>query len=90
MNIIHKYIKYLTVWSSVLLKKLTVTQLVKKNSSCIGLEGSLPWSQEPTTGLFPDPDESNLISLKSILILSSDVRIRITSGLLLSGFRTNI
>jgi hypothetical protein len=31
-------------------------------------EGSLPCSQEPSTGPYSEPDQSNPISLRSILI----------------------
>jgi hypothetical protein len=50
----------LTPWSRVL-AKLPVTQLVKKLNSLPFLEpkGSLPWSQQPTTGPYPEPDESS-------------------------------
>jgi hypothetical protein len=34
-------------------------------------QGSLPCSKEPTTGPYPGPDESNPISLRSVLILYS-------------------
>jgi len=40
------------------------------------LKISLPCSKQPITGLYAEPDESNpyLISVKWILILSSDIR----------------
>jgi hypothetical protein len=46
---------------------------------------SLPCSQEPAAGVYPELDESNAnprpISLRSILILSSRVRLGLSSGL---------
>jgi hypothetical protein len=57
-------------------------------------ERSLPCSQEATTGLSPEPDESSLhlhsIPLKSMLILSSHLGISFLSGLYPLGFRTEI
>jgi hypothetical protein len=50
-------------------------------------EGSLPRSQEPSTGPYPEPDRSNpyqpILSLvRSILILSTHLRLGLPSGLL--------
>jgi hypothetical protein len=56
-------------------------------------EGSLPCSQEPSTGLYSEPDESNPYHpsyLRSILILSTHLRLGLPSGLFRSGFPTNI
>jgi hypothetical protein len=56
-------------------------------------EGSLPCSQEPSTGPYPEPDQSNPyhpISLRSILIISTHLRLGLPSGLFPSDFPTNI
>jgi len=42
---------------TVLLEKLTVTQLVKKFSTLMELKGSLPCSQDPAIGPYPESDE---------------------------------
>jgi hypothetical protein len=56
-------------------------------------EGSLPCSQKPSTGPYPEPDESrpyHPVFLRSILILSTHLRLGLPSGLFPSGFPTNI
>jgi hypothetical protein len=56
-------------------------------------KGSLPCSQEPSAGPYPEPDQStpsHPLSLRSILILSTHLCLGLPSGLLPSGFHTNI
>jgi hypothetical protein len=56
------------------------------SSSLTKHEGSLPYSQEPTTGLCPKPDESTSHPVfKPILILPFHLRIDILNGIFLSG-----
>jgi hypothetical protein len=58
-------------------------------------EGSLVCLREPSTGPYPQPDQSSPhyphpISLRSILILSSDLRQGLLSDVFISGFPTQI
>ena len=56
-------------------------------------KGSLPHSQVPATCPYPEADQScpcfHPTSWRSILILSSHLRLGLPSGLFLSGFHTN-
>jgi hypothetical protein len=57
-------------------------------------KGSLPYSQDPTTGLYPEPDEvtphTYTLFLRSILILSSHVRLGLLKGLFLLSILTKM
>jgi len=54
----------------ILLEQLTVTQLFRDSPLFMESEGSLQCSQEPATGLYPQPNASGPhISLRPILIL---------------------
>ena len=81
----------LTPWCSVLLEKLTVLQLVKKFPAFHGTRRfitaltsvrhlSLSWAS-PIQSIYPHPT-----SWRSILILSTHLRLGLPSGLLPSGF----
>jgi hypothetical protein len=88
------FIKYhITPWSRVLLEKLTVLQLVKKFPAFYGTRRfltaitsirhlSLSWAS-PIQSSHPRPT-----SWRSILILSSHIRLGLPSGLFTSGFPT--
>jgi len=81
-----------TVWSTVILEKLTVTQLVKK-LPFMDPEGSVLHSQALTTGPCHGPDKSsehlhNHISWRSILMLYTHLYLGLPSGLFPSGFLT--
>jgi hypothetical protein len=57
-------------------------------------KGSLPCSHEPSTGSYPEPHQARpyqpILSLRSILIISTHLRLGPPSGLFPSGFPINI
>jgi hypothetical protein len=46
-------------WSRALLEKLAIVQPLKMSQRFMEPEGSLPPSQEPSAGPYPEPDRSN-------------------------------
>ena len=79
----------LTPWCRVPLEKLTGLQLVKKFPHFTEPEGSLPHSQASATCLYPGPAQSiypHPTSWRSILILSTHLRLGLPTVFLPSGF----
>jgi hypothetical protein len=54
---IHNASNSLAPWSQVLLEKPVITQLLRISQYFMEPEGSLPCTQESTTGPYPEPDE---------------------------------
>jgi hypothetical protein len=84
----------LTPQSRFLLEKLTVAQPLKKFPALMELENLLLCSEDPATGPYPVPDESNPNTLsyfsKRFLLLSSNLNLDLPNNLFLLGFPTEI
>ena len=85
---------YRAPWSKALLEKLAGFQLVKKfPPHFMEPEGLSPHSQQPATSPYPEPDLSSPCpphptSWRSVLIMSSLLRMGLLSDLFPSGFPT--
>jgi hypothetical protein len=76
-----------------LLEKLIIAEMFKKFPAFLESEVSLPCSQQPATGPYPEPHASSpqvltLFRLTSILILSSHLRLGLPIALSPLGFPT--
>jgi hypothetical protein len=79
--------------NSVLLRSRHLCSYLRTSQHFKELEGSLPCLQEPSTGPYPEPDRSSpyhTISLRSVWILSTHLRLGLPSGLFPFGFPTNV
>jgi hypothetical protein len=85
---------HLTTWSSVIFEKLTVAQIITKLPPFMEPYDSLPCSEEPATGPYPEPHDSSqrsyTVPLRSILILSSHLYLHLLISLFLSDFSIKI
>jgi hypothetical protein len=84
------YIHSLTHGSEPLLRSHQVCSYSRNSQHFMEPEDSLQCSQESSTGPYPQPDQSHPTSPRSILILCTHPFHGLTSGLLPSGFHTNI
>jgi hypothetical protein len=76
---------YLRSWA--LLEELSIVQPLKNSPAFYGTRRFNTCSQEPSTGPYLERYQSYL---RSILILSTNLRLGLPSGLFPSGFPTNI
>lgn len=70
--------------------KTVARSAVQDFPTLYGSKGLLPCSQNPATGPYLEQDEPILISLRSILILSSLLRLDLRSGNFPSGVSIKI
>jgi hypothetical protein len=86
-------VQYLTSWNTIL-EELTHPQLAKKSPHLTKTSGSLPFSLQLTTCPYPDPNKSSLrphsIPLRSILILSTHLRLGLTRSVLMRFRHQNL
>jgi hypothetical protein len=78
----------LSAWCKVFLKKLLVVHLDKMFPSLYRIRRFVVYSQEPTTGFYPESTKSSLhphTYVKSILILSYSYINGIVGNLILAG-----
>jgi hypothetical protein len=86
---------HLTSWSWALLEETQIVQLLKNFKKSMEPEGSLPCSQEPSSGPYPEADWSSPYNLNlslyiTILMLFTHLRLCLSNDLFPSGFPTNI
>jgi hypothetical protein len=90
---------FLTSWRSwAILEKMQLCRHSRTSKCFMAPEVSLPYSQEPSSSPYPEPERSSPyhpipsrpISLRSILIFSTHLRLGLPSGLFPSGFPINI
>jgi hypothetical protein len=89
----HSLTHSLTHGAEPFLRSRQLCSYSRNSQYCTETEGLLPCSQKPSTNPYPEPDQfnpSHFIFLRCILILSNYLRFGVPSGILPSGFPTNI
>jgi hypothetical protein len=89
MDIVHKQVSLVTVWSWVPLERPQVVQPLGSSQDFMEPEGSLPSSQELSNCTYPELDQSSPQHSRPILKLSIHLCFGLPSGLFPSGFPTN-